>query len=731
MKNLSLGKKLTFVIISIAVLSLLLSFLGLNFHFNQGKQEIYSNLAQKLQNDAQMRIQARKDIGISSAVSIANNAAIKEALKEKNRELALETLNRLIKDMSDFTSLKKANIHLHTRDNHSFLRSKKPEKFGDDLSQFRHSVVRVNKTLHEVNTFEVGQIGLTLFSTVPIIDNTNEHLGSLDFIQVLDPVVDSFDKEGNKFLLLMDQKVVANVQLRKTKTKNLQFKEYITSQVNIDDHFLEDANQINFSQLFKEKFVTTDQFFYSYIDLIDFQDKKLGIALLGIPIEKADLALENSRSIIELALLIIALLVVFILVSISIFFKKAIIAPLLNFQAGLLDFFAYLNKETKQSHPITISSNDEIGKMAQVVNTNIVKSKTLLDQDLELIEEVKRVANKVKEGKLHQRIIKTTQNESLDELKIILNDMLEITSNNVAEDINKIYKVLTSYANLDFRHKVENDNGGVSKGLNNVADIINQMLLENKKSGIELNNNSNILLENINLLNQNSNEAASALEETAAALEEITSNISSTTSNIIKMSSLASDVTLSVSKGESFANQTTEAMNEIDEEVNSINDAITIIDQIAFQTNILSLNAAVEAATAGEAGKGFAVVAQEVRNLAARSAEAANEIKALVQQATLKADSGKKISAEMTKGYMELNQSISQTIDLIKDVETASKEQLTGIEQINDAVNSLDQQTQQNAMIASQTHDAALEIDKTAQLVLSSANEKEFIGKEK
>ena len=107
-----------------------------------------------------------------------------------------------------------------------------------------------------------------------------------------------------------------------------------------------------------------------------------------------------------------------------------------------------------------------------------------------------------------------------------------------------------------------------------------------------------------------------------------------------------------------------------------------VIDQIAFQTNILSLNAAVEAATAGEAGKGFAVVAQEVRNLASRSAEAANEIKALVGTATQKANDGKKISDEMIKGYEELNENITQTISLINDVEAASKEQQTGIEQI-------------------------------------------------
>jgi methyl-accepting chemotaxis protein len=157
-------------------------------------------------------------------------------------------------------------------------------------------------------------------------------------------------------------------------------------------------------------------------------------------------------------------------------------------------------------------------------------------------------------------------------------------------------------------------------------------------------------------LNQNSNESAAALEETAAALEQITSNIASNTTNIVKMASLASSVTTSSNEGQKLALQTTVAMDEINKEVNSINEAITIIDQIAFQTNILSLNAAVEAATAGEAGKGFAVVAQEVRNLATRSADAANEIKKLVSNATVKANNGKKIADSMISGYITLNQ---------------------------------------------------------------------------
>ena len=195
------------------------------------------------------------------------------------------------------------------------------------------------------------------------------------------------------------------------------------------------------------------------------------------------------------------------------------------------------------------------------------------------------------------------------------------------------------------------------------------------------------------------------------------------------MASYGNEVKNSVNLGQNLANQTTTAMDDINNEVDLISEAISVIDQIAFQTNILSLNAAVEAATAGEAGKGFAVVAQEVRNLASRSAEAANEIKTLVTNANEKANTGKKIADEMIDGYTGLNDNISKTIELISDVESASKEQLAGIEQINDAVNSLDQQTQQNAHIASQTHDVAVQTDTIAKLVVTNADEKEFNGK--
>ncbi|MFK2823740.1 methyl-accepting chemotaxis protein [Arcobacter sp. YIC-80] len=440
---------------------------------------------------------------------------------------------------------------------------------------------------------------------------------------------------------------------------------------------------------------------------------------------KAPNAIRNLILIISLVLLLISIAGAVIVIN------NIVVKRLLKFQNGLVGFFDYVNRKSSDVKELETDSFDEIGLMAQVVNENIKKAKQGIEEDRAIIDETISVLNEFEKGDLTQRITTSVNNPALNELRDVLNKM----GDNLESNIDNILNILEKFSNYNYLEKV--DTSGIKEhleklanGVNSLGDSITNMLVDNKKNGLIIDTSSDNLLSNVDILNQASNEAAASLEETAAALEEITGNVSSTTQKISEMSVLANEVTNSASEGEKLASKTTLAMDEINDQVSSINEAITVIDQIAFQTNILSLNAAVEAATAGEAGKGFAVVAQEVRNLAARSAEAAKEIKELVENANIKANEGKNIAGEMIKGYEGLNSNIDKTIELISDVSSASKEQEAGIVQINDAINSLDQQTQKNATVAGETKNIALNTSSLAKDIVSKADEKEFAGKD-
>jgi len=409
---------------------------------------------------------------------------------------------------------------------------------------------------------------------------------------------------------------------------------------------------------------------------------------------------------------------------------KRITLSLNHFQAGLEEFFKFLNYELKEVKLLNSTASDEFGLMAHKVNENIKITQANILQDRQLIDETIKVSDKINQGHLNGVITVSSSNPALNELKNILNK----TMSSLNENLENIKSVLNSYTNLDY-HPTVNKNGieGVIEelmdGVNALGDTITDTLVINKKNGLILANSANTLLTNVDKLNTSSNEAASSLEETAAALEEITSTIINNSDNVTSMAMYASKVTKAAENGENLASETMHSMDEINIQVNSITEAISVIDQIAFQTNILSLNAAVEAATAGESGKGFAVVAQEVRNLASRSAEAAKEIKSIVELASIKANSGKGIAQNMINGYSALNNDIGKTIELINEVDMASKEQQSGIEQINGAVTELDQQTQMNAAASLETQEIAISTQKLSLAIVNEANKKEFKGK--
>ena len=202
-------------------------------------------------------------------------------------------------------------------------------------------------------------------------------------------------------------------------------------------------------------------------------------------------------------------------------------------------------------------------------------------------------------------------------------------------------------------------------------------------------------------------QTSSNLQETAAAMEKFTSTIQQSASSAQQASSLAAGASGVAQRGGAVVTQVVATMESIEQSSQKIADIISVIDGIAFQTNILALNAAVEAARAGEQGRGFAVVASEVRSLAGRSAEAAKEIKLLINTSVEKVQAGSRLVQDAGSTMQDIVQSVQRVSDMIAEVTAAATEQSAGVSQVNQAVGNLDQMTQQNAALVEESAAAA------------------------
>ncbi len=311
---------------------------------------------------------------------------------------------------------------------------------------------------------------------------------------------------------------------------------------------------------------------------------------------------------------------------------------------------------------------------------------------------------------------------------------LNQTVDNLSSSFEQMLYFFERYQKNDFTVEIKSNQEQELKTLIDAVNKLNvkisKMLLSSLKSGSMFKGNAEALRNNMEQLSTNITTQATILEETSASVEEITSNVRNNSLDVDKMLKYSNELTVSVKNGYESAKNSAELMDRINNRTKSIEDAISIIDQIAFQTNILSLNAAVEAATAGEAGRGFAVVAAEVRSLASRSADAAKEIKLLVTGATQEANNGKIASTEMIKEYDVLNENIQKTKQIIENISSSLKGQERGIEQVNVAIADLDRATQQNALKAQETREIANHNDQMATTMIVETNKTNFFGRD-
>ena len=374
----------------------------------------------------------------------------------------------------------------------------------------------------------------------------------------------------------------------------------------------------------------------------------------------------NTQMIVSLSVIAVCIA---LMLLVSILIGKNLISGIDSTKNGLARFFEFLNNKTDKAETLERSGSDEIGQMSTLINENIRQIEANLAEQNSFIKEANAFVGQIGKGNYVAQLNADTSNPALSQLKQTFKDLQVALKQAIAASGDEVLNLLESFKNQDFTKRLD-DEGKVAAGINALGEEIAGMLRANLEQAHTLEEKAEFLARSMQQVTQGANSQANSLQESAAAVEEMSSSMNA-------ISQKAEDVTRQ------------------SEEIKNI---IVIIRDIADQTNLLALNAAIEAARAGEHGRGFAVVADEVRKLAERTQKSLGEIEA---------------NANV------LAQSINEMSESIR-------EQSEAINMINQGVAEVDELTKQNVRVANDTSVVTAEVDSMAKAIVEDVRRKKF-----
>ena len=317
-------------------------------------------------------------------------------------------------------------------------------------------------------------------------------------------------------------------------------------------------------------------------------------------------------------------------------------------------------------------------------------------------QEIDQFVHGVKAGDLSARIRLDDKQGADKALSVGINELTDV----IERVFNDVNRVMENMAEGDLTTAITNEYQGVyaecKNNINGTLAKLSEFIIQIRDAADFIDSSSQEMASGNNNLSHRAEQQAASLEETAASMEELASTVKNNAQYTIQVSEVVNSASQLAQKGGGVVKSAIVAMQEINESSNKIAEIISVIDEIAFQTNLLALNASVEAARAGEHGRGFSVVATEVRNLAQRSATAAQQSNELIQNSVQKVRAGTAFVNETGAALTEIVESVAKVGDIVAHIASASAEQSAGIEQVNQAVSQMDDITQQNAALAEQ-----------------------------